>query len=473
LRKTDNVQQIHKNTIRTETIVIGAGYSGLAAALRLHDLGIDVTVLEASDRVGGRIWTERRGGRSAVDHGGQWVGPTQTHLLSLARRFGCGTFETWDTGSHLEIWHDGTKVPYRGGAPTSGPGIDEYNRITERLDAMARCVDLVEPWRTPCFDEWDAQSVEDFFVAQTSDADAHARLALFVEGLWCAEPREISLFHLLFYMATAGGFDQLMDTRGGAQESRFHDGAASPVSAVADLLGERVRLADPVLRVEYSERGVTVTTARAVFQSRRAIIAVPPAALTAIDFSPALPSARQGWVDGNVMGRVAKIHACYLTPFWRAHGLAGIATLYDDGPLGVVFDNSPADGASGVLVGFVYGDRVEHWATLDADARRAAALGSLASIVGSLALDPTDYTEKNWAEDPFVRGGYEAFAAPGAWAAFGRHGWREPTASLHWAGTETADEWNGYMEGAISAGYRAAEEIARTLTSLDVAHVAQ
>jgi monoamine oxidase len=242
LRNTDDVQQTYRDAIQTETIVIGAGYSGLAAALRLHDLGIEVTVLEASDRVGGRIWTERRGGRSAIDHGGQWVGPTQTHLLSLARRFGCGTFETWDTGSHLEIWHDGTKIPYRGGAPTSGPGIDEYNRITERLDAMSRRVDLAEPWRTPGFDEWDAQSVEDFFVAQTSDADAHARLALFVEGLWCAEPREISLFHLLFYMATAGGFDQLMDTGGGAQESRFQDGAASPLLAVSDLLGEWVRL---------------------------------------------------------------------------------------------------------------------------------------------------------------------------------------------------------------------------------------
>ena len=115
------MQQIHKDTIQTETIVIGAGYSGLAAALRLHDLGIEVTVLEASDRVGGRIWTERRGDRSAIDHGGQWVGPTQTHLLSLARRFGCGTFETWDTGNHLEIWHDGTKVRYRGGAPLDRP----------------------------------------------------------------------------------------------------------------------------------------------------------------------------------------------------------------------------------------------------------------------------------------------------------------------------------------------------------------
>jgi monoamine oxidase len=467
------MQQSDGVVIDTETVVIGAGYSGLAAALRLHDLGIDVTVLEAAERVGGRIWTEWRDGRSPIDHGGQWAGPTQTHLLSLAERFGCDTFETWDQGSHLEIWRDGSQVPYRGDAPSSGPGILEYNRVTARLDAMASQVDLVEPWRTPDFAAWDAQSVEDFFVAETDDTDAHARLALFVEGLWCAEPREISLFHLLFYMASAGGYDQLMDTGGGAQERRFCGGAAAPVLAVADLLGERVRLTERVLGVEYSDRGVTVRTATAVIRARRAIITVPPAALEAIEFSPALPSSRRGWVAGTAMGKVAKIHAFYPTPFWRADGLAGIATLYEAGPLGVIFDNSPADGACGVLVGFVYGDGVERWAALDADARRSAALGSLASVVGARALTPTDYTEKNWAEDSFVRGGYEAFAAPGAWTAHGRHGWRKPTASLHWAGTETASEWNGYMDGAISAGYRAADELADSLARTASTHVAQ
>jgi monoamine oxidase len=473
LRQADVVEPTDIDTISTETLVIGAGYSGLAAALRLHELGIDVTVLEASDRIGGRIWTEHRDGRWAVDHGGQWAGPTQTHLLELARRFGCTTFETWDTGSHLEIWRDGSTIPYRGGAPERGPGIDEYNRITTTLDAMARSIDLAEPWHTPRFAEWDAQSVQDFFVAHTDDVDAHARLALFVEGLWCAEPHEISLFHLLFYMAAAGGFDQLMDTAGGAQELRFHDGAGGPAAAIATMLGARVRRADPVRRIAYSDDGVTVTTDTATFHAGRAIVAVPPPACAAIEFSPALPPSRRGWLLGNPMGQVAKIHARYASPFWRAHGLAGIATLYDDGPLGVVFDNSPEDATSGVLVGFVYGARVAPWAAMDADARRAATLGSLASIVGPTALDPVDYTEQDWADDAFARGGYEAFAAPGVWTAHGRDGWRTPTRTLHWAGTETADQWNGYMEGAIAAGYRAADEVAATLACRDVAHVAQ
>lgn len=467
------MQQIASNAIAADTVVVGAGYSGLAAALRLYHLGIDVTVLEASDRVGGRIWSERRGGGPPIDHGGQWAGPTQSHLLSLAQRFGCATFETWDTGDHLEIWHDGSQLPYRGDAPTSGPGIDEYNRVVERLDVMARTVDLAEPWRTIDFTEWDAQSVHDYFVAQTSDADAHARLALFVQGLWCAEPREISLFHLIFYIAAAGGYDQLMDTADGAQEMRFRDGAMAPAQAIAEMLGDRVRLGDPVRGVEYSERGVTVRTATGVVHARRAVIALPPAVLDSIEFSPALPAHRRAWVAGNAMGRVAKIHAFYPTPFWRAAGLAGIATLYDEGPIGVIFDNSPQDGTHGALVGFVYGDRVGRWAALDPEARRAAALASLATVVGPRALTPAEYTEKNWADDPFVGGGYEAFATPGTWTAHGEHGWREPTASLHWAGTETASEWNGYMDGAISAGYRAADEVADGLAMAEAARVAQ
>jgi monoamine oxidase len=473
LRQAVGMQHSDRDVITGETVVIGAGYSGLAAALRLTDLGIDVTVLEASPRVGGRIWTERRPGRAPIDHGGQWAGPTQKHLLALAQRFDCDVFETFDTGAHLEIWRDGSKAPYRGDGPTSGAGVDEYNRIVDRLDTMAQTVDLMEPWHTADFVEWDAQSVRDFFVAQTDDAAAHARLDLFVQGLWCAEPQEISLFHLVFYVAAAGGYDQLMDTAGGAQELRFGEGAAGPAEAVAELLGERVRLADPVLDVHYTDAGVTIRTSAEVVHARRAVIALPPAALESIEFSPALPTSHRQWIAGNAMGRVAKIHAFYPTPFWRADGLAGIATLYDAGPLGVMFDNSPADGAAGTLVGFVYGDRVNDWAAMNSDTRRAAALDSLATVVGPQALSPTDYTEKNWAQDPYVHGGYEAFATPGTWSACGRDGWRTPTASLHWAGTETASEWNGYMDGAISAGYRAADEVAERLSTEAAERIAQ
>ena len=448
--------------LTTKVIVVGAGYAGLAAALRLHDAGAEVLVVEAGDRVGGRIWSERRPG-GVVDHGGQWVGPRQTDLLALADRFGCERFPTWETGDHREVWHDGSSTSYLGAAPRSGPGIEEYVRITRLLDDLAGTVDVDQPWRTPHFSAWDAQSAETFFTAQTADTDAHRRLALAIEGLWCAEPREISLFHVLFYIASAGGYEQLMETGGGAQDSRFTGGAAGPAEAIASLLGDRLRLNTRVQRIDIGTDTVTVTTPTSSISAEKAIIALPPSALADVTFEPGLPPARTGWLAGNPMGRVAKIHACYRTPFWREAGSSGIATLYDDSPVGVVFDNSPSNASYGMLVGFVYGDRVDAWAALDAPARRAEALSSFAKIIGPDALEPTRYLEKNWTQDPYAGGGYGAFATPGAWSKFAEAGWRAPTGPLYWAGTETASRWNGYMDGAISSGYRAADMVLRAL----------
>ena len=444
--------------VETDVVVIGAGYAGLAAALRLHDAGEDFTVLEAANRVGGRVLSEARDGL-CLDHGGQWVGPTQKNLLGLAARFDCHTFPTWETGSHIEIWHDGSRIRYDGAAPDTGPGIAEYHRITGLLDNLARTVDTDEPWRTPRLAEWDAQTAATFFHTNTDDEDALRRLALSVQGVWCAEPYEISLFHVLFYIASAGSYRELMETEGCAQDSRFLHGADSPARAIATLIGPRLHLGQRVHAIEQRPGLVRVRTRNTVIEARRAIVALPPGAVHAIDFDPALPVNRHGWLAHSPMGRVAKIHASYDTPFWRGAGLSGIATLYDDGPVGVVFDNSPVDGSRGALVAFVYGDRLSDWSALPEDGRRVTVLAALAKIVGSAAHRPRGYAEKIWSLDRFVHGGYEAFVQPGGWLGYGQTGWRRPTGALHWAGSETASTWNGYIDGAISSGYRAAEEV--------------
>ncbi|WP_439657454.1 flavin monoamine oxidase family protein [Lentzea sp. HUAS TT2] len=444
-----------------DVVIVGAGYAGLAAASRLAAAGLGVVVLEAADRVGGRVFSEELPSGVRVDHGGQWIGPSQKRFHELAAKFGCATFPTWETGTHVEIWHDDTRSDYSGAVPKSGPGMAEYLRVTASLDELARTVDLVEPWHTQRFEEFDALSAEEFFLSQTHDEDAQRRLALAVQGVWCCEPREISFFHVLFYIASAGGFEQLMETTGCAQDSRFSGGADAVALAMAATLP--VRLDEPVRTIRHTAEGVEVETGKAVVRARRAVVTVPPAALGRITFEPALPPARRGWAGHAPMGRVAKIHAVYEEPFWRKKDRSGIATFYNRNPVGVVFDNSPEDASRGVLVAFVYGDRVDRWAAAPDSVRRGEVLAALAEVAGPRARMPIDYAEMAWSEDGWVIGGYECFVYPGGWTEYGEHGWRAPTGSLYWAGTETASVWNGYVDGAITSGDRAADEVIRSL----------
>ncbi len=291
------------------------------------------------------------------------------------------------------------------------------------------------------------------------DEDARRRLALAVQGVWTVEPRDISLFHLLFYVASAGGFDQLMETQGCAQERRFADGAQSVALAMAEHLGNRVRLNSAVRHIEHASDGVRVHTDETAVHASHVVVATSPGAAVRLRFTPALPPSRNRWMERSPMGDVTKIHTVYETPFWRARGLSGQATVYGNHSVGVVFDNSPEDARAGVLVSFVYGERQQRWSVRTAAERRADVLATLREIFGDEAANPVQYTEKSWPEDPWAHGGYAANPAPGVWVEHGAAGWRTPCGRVHWAGSETASVWNGYIDGAIASGQRAAAEI--------------
>ena len=444
-------------------IVVGAGYAGLVAALDLADAGVDVIVLDAADRVGGRVLSEH--GPVVLDHGAQWVGPTQSRLLALSERFGCATFPTHTEGENLELWSDDSVMRYSGSALEGGPGLQEFADAIRRLDGMAQEIDLDAPCRTPMIEQWDSETVESYALRTVESRDARRRLALAVQGVWSTEPRDISLFHLLFYVASAGGFKQLMETEGAAQERRFVDGAQAPALEVARELGDRVRLGVRVHAIEQFETGANVLTNAGAMCAERIIVATPPEATTRIQFIPRLPIARCRWLSRSPMGDVAKIHVVYKTPFWRDTGLSGVVSLFSKAPVGVIFDNSPATGSAGVLVAFVYGERLHAWSALDDAERQSAVIEVLEVLFGSRAREVQLYREKIWPRDEFVGGGYAANPSPGTWFEHGRDGWREACGRVHWAGAETASRWNGYIDGAISSGERAAEEILSILRS--------
>ena len=439
--------------------VVGAGYAGLSAALELADRGIDVVVLEAGDRVGGRTYSVRGADGTVIDRGGQWIGPTQRDFASLVERYGAKTFPTYLEGVNIERWRDGSKRDFQIAGPEGAPGMAEYLQAMDRIDELARTVNLEHPELTIGAEALDGETVQSYLERTVPSEDARLRFALAVQSVWTVEPRDISLLHFLFYINSAGGFEQLMEAEGCAQESRFVEGAQGVALSIAAELGERVQLGAPVRRIERGATSVMVTTGRGVVEAERVIVASSPEATSRIQFEPQLPVAKRRWLSKSPMGDVVKIHVSYREPFWRERGLSGEATIYDESSIGFVFDNSPHDAATGVLVAFVYADRIRRWKAQGEAGRKQEVIDLLVDLFGADAAAFTGYDEKDWAEEPFIGGAYAANPTPGTWWEWGEAGWRAPVGAIHWAGTETASVWNGYIDGAVSSGRRAANEI--------------
>lgn len=444
-----------------DVVVVGAGYAGLVTALELTSAGATVRVLEATDRVGGRVRSRDEDG-VLIDHGGQWVGPSQTALLRLAERFGCRLFPTYDDGHHLELWPGAAPSAHTSGSIPRTHDADGYERVVAQLDAMAAAIDPERPDATPELAVWDARTLHDWLASEEVSAEATRRIRLVVQGLWACEPRDVSLFHVLFYVAANGGLGPLLGTRGCAQDSRFLDGADAPARAAAAHLGEAVRLGTPATAINWDNAGATVRSGGATVRARRVVVTGTPPAQARLAFDPLLPLPRRRWLARSPMGDVAKLHLTYAEPFWRSRGLSGQLTTYDGSPVAYTFDNSPADASAGVLAAFVYGDDYRAWSTQPEDARRRAVLDVVAAL-GDEATRPLAYHELRWPEQPWAEGGYAALPSPGTWHEHSA-GWRDPVGPLHWAGTEAAGLGNGYIDGAIRSGERAAAEVLAALS---------
>jgi monoamine oxidase len=441
-----------------DVVVVGAGLAGLAAATRLVDAGAEVVVLEARDRVGGRTLTLPAADGTPIDHGGQWVGPTHDRIATLAERVGVTTYPTWERGLNTVV-RDGQAHRYEGdpldeGDPMSAVALGQAIR---ELDAMAATVPPEAPWTAADALSWDSQTVETWLQARVESERVRNWLREIVRGTLAAEARELSLLHTLFVIRSAGSMAMLLATAGGAQERRFHQGAQAISIRLAEPLGERVVLGAPAQLVRHGEAGVVVEAGDRTVTAGRAILAVPPAIAGRIGYRPAMPGWRSQLTQRVPMGSVVKIHAIYEEPFWRQEGLSGFA-VSDSGPVAVVYDNCPADGSPGVLVGFIEGDQARAWGRRGDGDRRATILASLVGFFGERAARPRELLERSWADEEYSGGCYAGYFPPGVWTTYGQ-ALREPVGRLHWAGTETATAWNSYMEGAVQSGERAADEV--------------
>jgi monoamine oxidase len=437
-----------------DVIVVGAGYAGLSAAQVLQQAGKKFLVLEARDRVGGRVYTKSLPNGTYVDLGAQWIGPGQDHMYALLNTYDLQHFPTHDVGKSLLCW-DGKRKPYNGLIPPLPlPALLSLDRAIKSMNRLARTIDPSAPWQHPKAKQWDSITLQGWMNRTMMSEKAKQLFTIAAQAIYAVHPSEVSFFFALYYARSGKDFDTLMNIRQGAQESRILGGADLPARKIAETLSANLRLSHAVKKVTQDAHGVLVEGDGFQFKTRKLIFALPPVLLQQIHCTPSLPSFKWQLLQRMPMGAVWKCYAIYPTPFWREAGLNGLVAS-NAGHTRLVFDNSPADASKGILMGFVLADEARAFSMLNDAQRKASILASLVSYFGPEAEAIEAYTDHGWQEEEWSRGCYAAMMGPHTLSTMGMH-LRTPVGHLHFAGTETAEEWNGYMEGAVRSGYREA-----------------
>ncbi|GFN78483.1 amine oxidase [Plakobranchus ocellatus] len=464
---------------RFDVIVIGGGISGLTAAYTIKKKRADakVIVIEGKDRVGGRTLTVPLVGANGADRwdlGGQWVGACQTHVIQLLKELGLETYPQYTSGQKLQQL-GGTKVTsYSSDIPSLSfwALIDLYwhMAMTDRYQSQ---INVADPFSHPRAKEWDAMSIGAFLNKTLYTQGAHDAVEAACRVVFGCEPSQVSLLFYLIYIRMAGGLEKLLETKqGAAQELRIKGGAQMISLKLMESLGKNaVKLADPVASVHQTDKAVEVTTETGWKGSASfVVVATPPKAMEHVDFSPPLSSFRRDLMKCMPMGSLTKVILTYETAFWRDAGLSGeivsnggdsVLSNCPRGPLCLSYDACTENG-SPALVAFLGGNLAVTYGAITAKERQNAVLEHLSTFFGPQVCTFLDYAEKDWNLEHLSHGSPVSYLSPGGMGLYAITV-RRPEGRLHFAGTETATIWSGYMSGAIQAGEASAMAVLHRL----------
>ena len=443
--------------IDSDVCVVGAGYAGLTAARRLMQAGKSVVVLEARDRIGGRIWTEHLPDGTPIDRGGGWVAPKHDGILTLAREVGVPTYKTWVKGASLLVGEGRTRQ-YKGLIPNIGVrSVVSIALAQFRIDRMAKKLPIDAPWTAKRANEWDARSVQWWMDnSRVRKGIGYDLFEMAVRGLMTGDLNEASFLHLLTLIRGHGSIQTLFSIENGAQDSLVEGGAGSIARRVADELGDAVRLDSPVRSITQRNDHVEVASEAVVVKAHHVVVTIPPVLLLQIAFDPPLPDDRVALYRNALPGPESKTLVVYDEPFWRNEGLNGQSS--EPGSVSeTTLDSSPPSGP-GVIASFTFGHVAQKVDALDPGERRQAVVDKLTARLGPKAASPRDFVETAWFDEEWTRGCSFAHLTPGTLTRYGPL-LREPFGRVHWAGTETATISHGAMDGAVRSGERAAAEI--------------
>lgn len=440
-----------------DVVVIGAGYAGLAAGLALQKAGKNILLLEARNRCGGRILTEYFSEQDYTDLGGQWIGPGHERMYQLAAEFGIETFHTYDSGKS-SLLLNGKLKHYKGIIPPlplfALLGLD---RALSKINKLAKTIDVEKTYLSANAAKWDAMSLQDWMNMQIKNETARKMFAVATEAVFATDAANISFLHALFYIKSNTNFDFLMNVNKGAQQDRIKGGAQRICIKMAEKLGDAIQYEKVVTQIHQDEHNVTISGQGFSYTATHCIVAVPPAVSTEINYKPAVPETQWQLMKASFMGTVVKCYAVYPSPFWRKQFKNGLVAAPDE-LTSVVFDNSPFNGSKGILMGFSLAEKAKQLMQHDQATRKEIVKAGFVKMFGAEAANIEYYTDKSFTEEPFTKGCYAGMFPPRILTQL-QTSLATPFHRIHWAGTETSIQFNGYMEGAVRSGERAAREI--------------
>jgi monoamine oxidase len=395
----------------TRVVVVGAGFAGLAAADELRAAGIELTVLEARDRVGGRVWSVPFAG-GVVERGAEFILPGNTTVEALAARFA------------LPLVRKGT--PYGRRKARSEEAVDDA-QLEAAFDRIA--AGDFAPGAVTVVDAIDGLSLERRLAALI-------RARIEVSMGYPADDLRAEV--LTEGAATFGDFDSFTVAGGNAGIAR----------ALAHELGSAVHLSSPVRRVRWGDQAVTLVTDAGELDADAAVIAVPAAPLSEIAFEPKLQGPTADALSSVRYGQNAKLFVALRAPSPPSAIMSVRERFWSYTQLDASGEPAPfVAGYAGT------GPAVE---ALAGSPEATGWIEALASLRPELELDPDTALLSTWHDDPWVRGSYSArsLSSPLRDAELAK-----PIGPLHFAGEHTAGDWHGLMEGALRSGKRAARQL--------------
>jgi monoamine oxidase len=441
-----------------DVIIVGAGFSGIAAARKLHQSKKSFIVLEARDRIGGRVYTKNLSDDLYVDLGGQWIGPSQTRMYELCEEYGVEYFETYDEGNNIIDLNEKIKT-YKGIIPKMDIlSLLNLDWVLRKLERMAKSIPLQSPWSHAKAGIYDQTSMEAFLVRNCHTQACLSVMRVAAQTIFAANLENLSLLHTLFYIKSGTNLNTLINVKNGAQQHRLTGGMQPLLEKIAGPFRDQILLGHVVAEIHQSEKEVSVIGKDFSFSAKKVIIAIPPPLVSGIRFQPPLSTEKTTAISHINMGKVGKCFAIYEKPFWRNDGFSGQILADPSSPFQAMYDCSPKDGNYGIMMAFTISDRAGEFFKNDPSKRKEIMSGFLVRYFGEKASNPLQYLDYTMTDEVWSGGCYAGIYPLGAWTNF-QDTYSKSEGNIIWAGTETSDVWFGYIEGAVRAGEKAVGEI--------------